>query len=540
MSGLSDWNDLARVAGLDAVRQQLMAALSAAPAASQSPPDESPAPPSGVAPLSIELALERFALAMPDGKCWDAREQALLKTTAARALMGADLYKEWVNHPNKRTVNQWDVTRQAAATSKGGGGLRDALGRYIYLSPSADAWDTERREIVPLSVLRFAIADCFDDWLKHPERKEIARENLVFDPQQRAGSDVINLFRGLPLRPVNDLDACRAARAVIWSLCNEDNECFEWLTRWLAYPLQHVGAKMATAVLMHSDVEGSGKSLLFDGYMKRIYGEYGATLGQHQLESQYTDWRSKLLFGVFEEVLSRDQKYSHTGTIKHMITGETHRIEKKFVSGWEEANHMNSVFLSNEFQPFPIIRSDRRMLVMWPEKPLPLDLQQAAKRELEADGVAAMYGWLLSIDLGDFDRHTKPPMTKSKQRLIEFGMAGWEVFLQEWQTGTLEWPCMTCLAPDLYQAYRQWCQRSGERHVSMNKFCALASTRVHRVRDARYEARTRKGTFFVIDKPDVPAWLQEPGESRDRWFGRCAAGFSKTVSAAGLPGDGDF
>ncbi len=138
-----------------------------------------------------------------------------------------------------------------------------------------------------------------------------------------------------------------------------------WLALWLAYPLQHVGAKMATAVLMHSEVHGSGKSLLFDGVMRPIYGEYGATLGQQQMESQYTDWQSNLLYGLFEEIFSREKKYSQTGTMKQMITATSTRIEKKFVSGWEEDNHMNCIFLSNELQPFPVEPSDRRFLVVW-------------------------------------------------------------------------------------------------------------------------------------------------------------------------------
>ena len=69
--------------------------------------------------------------------------------------------------------------------------------------------------------------------------------------------------------------------------------------RWLAYPLQHVGAKLRTAVLMHSEMQGSGKSLFFEGVMRPIYGRYAATLGQHQMESQYTDWQSNLLYGLF-------------------------------------------------------------------------------------------------------------------------------------------------------------------------------------------------------------------------------------------------
>ncbi|MDO6804182.1 DUF5906 domain-containing protein, partial [Wenyingzhuangia sp. 1_MG-2023] len=216
-------------------------------------------------------------------------------------------------------------------------------------------WDSELRQVIGMDDLKCMIPVAFDHWNTAPERKVVLKKNLVFDPTQRSDPDThINMFRGLPLEPVQNDDACRGIRALLWSLCNQDDHVWTWLTRWLAYPLQHVGAKLRTAVLMHSEVQGSGKSLFFDGVMRPLYGEYSATLGQHQMESAYTDWQSNLLYGLFEEIFSRSSKYNQMGTIKQLITGETTRIEKKFVSGWEEANHMNAVFLSNEIQPFPV------------------------------------------------------------------------------------------------------------------------------------------------------------------------------------------
>jgi putative DNA primase/helicase len=244
--------------------------------------------------------------------------------------------------------------------------LADAIGRYVYLYPSSTAWDSHTSQQVALSDLRNAIADCYDQWLKHPKRRNMPKENLVFDPtQQVVTGEYINTFRGLPLVPVRNDDACRNMRHMLWCLCNKNDEIFTWICQWLAFPLQHVGAKMQTAVLMHSRVHGSGKSFFFDGVMRAVYGEYCRTFGQAELESQYNDWISQALFGVFEEVLSRSQRYSHTGTLKQMITGEKVRINQKYMQGWEESNHLNCVFLSNEVEPLPVEPSDRRLLVIW-------------------------------------------------------------------------------------------------------------------------------------------------------------------------------
>ena len=313
-----------------------------------------------------------------------------------------------------------------------------------------------------------------------------------------------------------------------------------WLMCWLAYPLQNVGSKLASAVLMHSETHGTGKSLLFEEVLKPLYGEYAATLGQHQLESQYTDWRSQKLFGLFEEVFSRDQKYSHTGTLKHMITGATHRIEKKFVSGWEEANHMNAVFLSNEIQPFPVEPSDRRMLVVWPRRKLGQGLKERVLAEIADGGVAAFYGYLLSMPmeiqeqredgqaLVDFGHHSEPPMTPEKQRLIDFGRPSWDTFHRKWRSEELDVPYQSCLTDDLHTVYKRWCQRRSEHVISQTKFSTMLATREEKVSGVRWRIPpnvSKKGTFFMIGGP-------ADGETQEEWLGRCVREFQSAMRSS--------
>jgi putative DNA primase/helicase len=236
------------------------------------------------------------------------------------------------------------------------------------------------------------------------------------------------------------------------------------------------------------------------------------------------------LFGLFEEVLGRDQKYSHTGTLKHMITGETHRIEKKFVSGWEEANHMNAVFLSNEIQPFPIEPSDRRMMVIWPKKTLPEDLQKQVSACIQQGGIEAFYGWLLDQDLSGFDPHTKPHVTAEKQRLIDFGRPGWESFLTEWRNGCMDAPFAPCLVNDLFTVYTQWASARRETVVSMSKFSGFLAVQEGLIRrtDVRYDvgmATVKKGVFILPDGVVPPATSNLQG-----WYGDCAREFQKHIT----------
>lgn len=526
---LTDFNDLYVSAGADEVKRQLYAAkelfktVQCAHAANDVPdsPDQTPVPTqdpennSPRTPLDEESALKailnRYALIHGETKVWDLQSRQMIKKVAFVELVGKALFAKWSEHVDRRVVDKRE-TQQGGQSDHSGDDViaKHVLERYVYIYPTKDAWDYKREVLIPLDTLKAAIPNYFDWWMKHLNRRVIDQERLVFDPTQRVDREThINTFTGLPHTPSGEAGACSDILYILLSLCNEDHELYDWVVKWLAFPLQNLGAKMDTALIFHSDTQGTGKSLFFADMMTRIYGKYSTVVGQHQLESQYTDWRSRLLYCVFEEIFSRDQKYSHTGTVKHMVTGKTQRIEKKFVSGWEEANHMNGVFLSNEIQPFPLERSDRRMMVVWPKIKLDDSAFRAAALQANNGGVEALHNYLMDYKLGDFDQHTKPPMTEAKRRLINFGLPSWEVFLDEWTEGYLSRPFVSCKSTSLFAFYKDKCGEWNERPISMQRFMGFVASR-YQVAKKRYrKAFDVEGPVsFVVIGP-VPAGKQE-------------------------------
>lgn len=434
--------------------------------------------------LSLKALLRRYALIEGTTHVWDIDKAKKMKRAAFEAHVGKDKFKEWsavTDSTKKRVSEEWvrDIEQARTMAGKAVGDITmPPLVRYVYIDGTKDVWDYAKKRRIAEGAVKMALGDAYSLWLNSPERRVVDMNHIVFDPTMTHDPAVyINTFEGLPLEPSNNLAACENLRWLIAFLCNHEENAVDWLTRWLAYPLQHTGAKMDTAVLMHSIIEGSGKSLLFSVVMGMLYGQYSATVGQTQLEGNFNAWQSGKLWAVFEEVVSRDQRYNQVGKIKQLITGQTVRIESKFVNGWEEASHMNAVFLSNEIMPWPISDSDRRFLVMWPEEKLPADRQKAIKHELANGGVEALYGWLLSVDLGDFDPQTKPPVTPARERLVALSRASWQTFLHLWQAGELGrglWGA--CLSTDIYALFLEWCHRNKEHSMSQTKFSLFIST----------------------------------------------------------------
>ncbi|MEG7202707.1 DUF5906 domain-containing protein [Pseudomonas aeruginosa] len=496
--------------------------------------------------LTLAKALRRYALVEGTTHVWDIDKARKMKRPAFVALIGQKLFKEWsdvTDQKKKKRISEDQVREIEQARTMAGKAVgamsMPPLVRYVYIDGTKDVWDLLKKRRVPEGAVKMALGDAYGLWLNSPERRVVDVSNIVFDPTLTSDPKVtINTFEGLPLEPKRDDAACENLRWLISFLCNGAADSTEWLTRWLAYPLQHTGAKMDTAVLMHSTMEGSGKSLLFSVVMGRLYGIYSATVGQTQLEGNFNAWQSGKLWAVFEEVVSRDQRYNQVGKIKQLITGQTVRIESKFVNGWEESSHMNAVFLSNEIMPWPIGEDDRRFLVMWPEEKLPADRQKAIKHELAHGGVEALYGWLLAQDLGDFDPQTKPPATPARQRLVALSRSTWQTFLHFWRAGDLGnglWGA--CISSDLYALFLEWCQRNKEHSMSHTKFSLFISTAgVDKVGPIPWtDGNTRRFAAFFFPRDDMSF---QPASMKSADLGKHASEWRARAKLAGWDVDG--
>lgn len=487
--------------------------VSPAPLPDGQTPDEIAPPEEAVVSLpQISTLLAHFALIYGKTDVWDGLNRQLMKKAGFIAAFGRDLAKEWLEHPQRRTLDAAALPRlkrgRAVEGGAGGDRLSEMLPRFTLLYGTVTVWDNVINEVLSLESLRAAYSvDVVKRWQEHQARHIIDSKNLVFDPTQKVSPDThINMFDGFPVHPQADEKLCQPIIDLLYELCSSEEDgagAADWILKWLAYPLQHPGAKMQTAILMFGEKQGTGKSLFFEGIVRAIYGEYGTTAGQHQLDSQFTEWRSRKLFILFEEVLSRSDRYNHLGTIKHMITGRDMRINPKNLPERVESNHLNSVFLSNEPQPIPLELEDRRFMVVEARNFITEKFKDEIILAINSGGIAAFYHYLLNYDLGKFDPHTKPIATRAKSKIIDFGMPGWEVFYRDWKGERLYIPYCSCVTEDLYVVYRRWCDKAYEKPLTLTKFSSLLSNREPKFRTSVLRGSKQKQlTIFKIELPD--------------------------------------
>lgn len=539
---LTDFNDLHCHEGIDVVRGQLEAAVAAmltpAPLVENQAGEVADAPPAGNTQGGGEggevvdvadILYRYYALIEGKTRVFDKRTGTEYPMAALKARYGNEAVAAWLARTDKLLMTQAEVAavkrRREENERRTDPELVPIMQRYIYLDGTSNVWDAKLHKIIDQGAAKLAMGSYFKVWMDAPDRRVLPFDAIRFEPGVDLGPDYINLYRGLPMKPwmpsaaklprsmwelIPMFPKCENILNLVQHLCDWRPALVEWLLNWVAYPLQHIGAKMDSAILMHGDIHGSGKSMFWELCVKPLYGEYGTTLGQHQLESQYTSSRSRRLFILFEEVFASNQKYSHTGVLKHMVTGKTQTIEKKFVDSWEEENHLNAVFLSNAIQPFHVEAHDRRYMVVWPSAKLEDDLKVEVSRELANGGLEAFYGFLMSLPLTleldraepmKFDPHTQPISTPEKVRLQRYGLSGWELFFDSWARGELPVPFFSCLADDLVAVYRWWCNRDGEKEMSRNKFVQAMSTKVPKSRRHwRHLGNQRKGQIFKVGR----------------------------------------
>lgn len=370
----------------------------------------------------------------------------------------------------------WRRRDPSALADAGGEGKRsllvssveDVLARYVLVyGANGMVFDRQERILVKIDDIRHACLgrDIVKNWLEDSRRQAVLLNQVGFDP---AGTDpkiLCNLWGGWPTVPKQG--QCSSLLEILeYMSAEEDNasEVYQWMLRWLAYPIQHPGAKMKTALVIHGP-QGGGKNLFFEA-VRDIYGRYGISIDQSALEDKHNDWAEKKLFIIADEVIARNEMHHTKNKLKSFITSGRLRINPKHVMAHDEENHVNIVFLSNEAQPLALERDDRRHLVVWMPPSMPHSYFANAIDELQNGGVAALHHYLLNIDLGDFNPGSRPPDTRAKQRLISIGADSADAFMDEWLSESIgSVPSVPAPVEAVYSLYRKWAERNGHRFI---------------------------------------------------------------------------
>lgn len=442
---------------------------------------------------------------------------------------------------NRLAELDWRAPSSAPNTTTNGAGgdklvpfqtVNELLERFpLIYAHGSTVFDRVKHVIVTVSDMRDACVNKYIHraWQESPAREIVDIRNVGFDPTGRDPEITCNLFGGWPTKP--KAGNCERLLELLRFMCSLDRNkeaLYQWVLRWIAYPIQHPGAKMKSTVVIHGP-QGTGKNLFFET-VAAIYGEYGDVLDQSAIEDKFNDWASRKLFMLADEVVARSDVYHLKNQLKGLITGDRIRINPKNMKAHWERNHVNLVFLSNEAMPVVLEEDDRRHCVIWTPEKRSSEYYQELLAEIRAGGAAALHDYLLHLDLGDFSPGTPPPATEAKDQLVNLGLDSPIRFHDALVTSDIrDLVPMPAPSSDWYEAYRVWCSRHGYRPAPESKF-VVALKRQRNVLTARkrYQPGSKvlgPHTFMFLGET-----LPPEGETEVFWLGGCHSRFHEQLT----------
>lgn len=267
-------------------------------------------------------------------------------------------------------------------------------------------------------------------WLEWGMRRRAP--GLVFEPGQPTFTEVgeVNLWQGWGVEAAPG--SVRPWEELLAYLFDGDDAARSWFEDWCAYPLQHPGAKLYSAVVLLSLEHGVGKSLVGET-LGRIYGRAFAGLTQEDLAGPFNPWAVGKLFALGDEVTGSDKRRD-ADRFKNLVTRELVTVNVKYQPQYEVADRLNYLFTTNHPDAFSLERSDRRFFIHEiRSEPRERAFYDTYDEWLRGDGPAHLFHHLLKRRLNGFNPREAPPWTEAKRAMEALSQSDLEDFARRLQ-----------------------------------------------------------------------------------------------------------
>lgn len=213
-------------------------------------------------------------------------------------------------------------------------------------------------------------------------------------------------------------------------LFGTDYDARRWFECWCAYPLQHPGAKLATATLLWGVTHGSGKSLVGHTLM-RLYGmENSSEIHDADFEDERLEWAADKQFVLGDDIVAKgDRKLMRR--IMTLVTQKTVRLNPKYIPSYSIPDCINYMYTGNDPDTFYMDDGDRRFFIHEVMAGKFLNYKSYVGWRESAAGIAALWHYLLEMDIRAFDPQAPAPDTQGKREMQELGKSDLGAWVRE-------------------------------------------------------------------------------------------------------------
>jgi Domain of unknown function (DUF3854)/Family of unknown function (DUF5906) len=202
-----------------------------------------------------------------------------------------------------------------------------------------------------------------------------------------------------------------------------------WFLQWAAAPLQQPGIKLATAVLLWSQQQGNGKTLL-GSIIGRLHGVNNyVEITQAELDSTFNGWMAAKTFIHGSEVCGERDSRALADKLKTLVTSDEVLVNEKHKPAYKlpnvaslymTSNHTNALFIDDNARRFMVLHASR--------PPLPQKSYSQLCKWLDHGGLGMVLHKLMQLDLAAFEPKASAPKTEAMKAMVHAGrsdLAAW-------------------------------------------------------------------------------------------------------------------
>lgn len=212
----------------------------------------------------------------------------------------------------------------------------------------------------------------------------------------------------------------------------------KYLLQWMAHNVQRPGVKILWSPILIG-VEGDGKTTIGNILTAAMGRMNVRNVSQEALFSDFNSWAEGACVRVMDEIrVPGERRTAAMNKLKPVITNPTVEVVKKGKDGREVLNVTNYIAMSNHEDALALTENDRRWMVMRTRFKSKAQLHAETTREwwgaikdAYEKHPEVIRGWLMSIDLSDFNPNFGPDANEEKIAMIEATRSPAEIDIRE-------------------------------------------------------------------------------------------------------------
>ena len=257
-------------------------------------------------------------------------------------------------------------------------------------------------------------------WLNAPSRPTYPGGMMCW-PVGEVPEGVFNTFMGWGVEAVEG-DVTLILEFILQVICSGNNNNANYLTKWLAFCIQHPSTPPGVAVVLVGG-KGCGKTTLGELLIK-LHGAHGMSVSDPKfLTGSFNAYMRDLLFMFCDESFWAGDKAAE-GTLKARVTGQTLTIEAKGVDAITAPNMMSIMMATNNEHAVPSSSDERRWFVLRVSniKQGNFRYWDELNNNINNGGAEAFLHYLKDVDLADFNVRSVPQTKElANQKIHSFG-----------------------------------------------------------------------------------------------------------------------